>query len=44
LKAILVVLLAVFLTYGLSNGDEADAQEAPCPQVAQSKVGQSQAG
>jgi len=44
LKAILVVLLAVFLTYGLSNGGEADAQEAPCPQVAHSKVGQSPVG
>jgi iron complex outermembrane receptor protein len=40
LKAILVVLL-LFLTCGLLNEGEADAQETPCPQVAPSQVGQS---
>jgi iron complex outermembrane receptor protein len=39
-----VILLALFLAYGLSNEGEADAQETPCPQVAQSQAGQSTAG
>jgi iron complex outermembrane receptor protein len=43
LKAILVVLL-LFLTCGLSSEGEADAQETPCPQVAQFQTGQSQVG
>ena len=43
MKAILVVLL-LFLTCGLSSEGEADAQETPCPQVAQFQTGQSQVG
>ncbi len=43
MKAILVVLLAIYLTYGLSNAGKADAQENPCPQVVQSPAGQSKA-
>ena len=39
-----VILLALFLAYGLSSECEADAQSAPGPQVAQSQAGQSQAG
>jgi len=39
-----VILLALFLAYGLSSAGEADAQENPCPQVAQSQAGQSPAG
>ena len=39
-----VILLALFLAYGLASECDADAQSAPCPQVAQSQVGQSSAG
>jgi len=42
LKAVLFVLL-LYLTYDLSSAGEADAQETPCPQVAQSQAGQSPA-
>ena len=38
-----VILLALFLACGLSSAGEADAQETPCPQVAQSPAGQSPA-
>jgi iron complex outermembrane receptor protein len=38
LKAILVVLLAIFLTYGLSSSGEVDTQEVLCLPLTQSKV------
>ena len=39
-----VILLALFLAYGLASECEANGQETPCPPVAQSQVGQSSAG